>query len=44
MNKGVNKTNIEKLHTFIKQKNGVHITKPSPKHNKNNLQQPRTNK
>ena len=44
MNKGINKTNIEKLQAFIKQQNEVHITKPSPKHNKNNLQQSRTNK
>lgn len=44
MNKGINKTNIEKLQAFIKQQNEIHNTKSSPKHTKNNLQQPRTNK
>lgn len=44
MNKGINKTNIEKLQAFIKQQNEIHNTKPSPKYTKNNLQQPRTNK
>jgi hypothetical protein len=44
MNKGINKTNIEKLQAFIKQQNEVHNTKPSPKHNKNNLRQPSANK
>lgn len=44
MNKGVNKINIEKLQAFIKQQNGVHNTKPSPKHTKNNLQQSCPNK
>lgn len=44
MNKGINKTNIEKLQAFIKQQNGIHNTKPSPKHTKNNLQQPLPNK
>ena len=44
MNKGINKTNIEKLQAFIKQQNEVHNTKPSTKHNKTDLQRPRTNK
>lgn len=44
MNKGINKLNIIKLQAFIKQQNGIHNTKPSPKHNKSNMQQPRTNK
>jgi hypothetical protein len=44
MNKGINKTNIEKLQAFIKQQNEVHNTKSGTKHNKNNLQQSSTNK
>jgi hypothetical protein len=44
MNKGINKTNIEKLQAFIKQQNEVHNTKPGTKYNKNNLQQPSANK
>lgn len=44
MNKGINKTNIEKLQAFIKQQNEVRNTKSSPKHNKNNLRQPPANK
>jgi len=44
MNKGINKTNIEKLQAFIKQQNEIYNTKPNIKHNKADLQQPRTNK
>jgi hypothetical protein len=44
MNKGINKTNIEKLQAFIKQQNEVHNTKSGTKHNKNNLRQPSANK
>jgi len=44
MNKGINKTNIEKLQAFIKQQNEVHNTKSSTKYNKNNLQQSSANK